>query len=139
MSRRSMLPAAQKAAISTRVHAMFDYVLPFGIAAMATSRRFGGPVRTVMTVGPIWHLGYTLLTRHEGGMAPRAGAPGIGMPAHLACDAAGALSFLGAGLLLRRQKASHRVLLAAIGLGELAIIAFTDRTPHAASIEEALD
>lgn len=139
MSRRSMRPAAPKAAISTRVHAVFDYALPLGIAAMATSRRFGRPVRAIMMVGPIWHLGYTLLTRYEGGVAPRAGASGIGMPAHLACDAAGALSFIGAGLLLRRQKASHRLLLAALGLGELAVIAFTDRTPHAASIDEALD
>ena len=139
MSRRSMPPAAPKAAISTRVHAVFDYALPLGIATMATSRRFGWPVRAIMVVGPIWHLGYTLLTRHEGGVAPRAGSSGIGMRAHLACDAAGALSFLGAGLLLRRQKPSHRLLLAAIGLGELAIIALTDRTPHAGSLKEALD
>jgi hypothetical protein len=29
--------------------------------------------------------------------------------------------------------------LAALGLGELAVIALTDRTPHAGSIDEALD
>ncbi len=110
--------------ISTRAHAWTDYLLPLGIAALAASGRFGGPVRRIMQVGPAWHLGYTLLTRYEGGAVPL-----LGMRTHLACDAAGSLSFLGAGLLLRRQRSSHRLLLAAIGLGELALISMTDREP----------
>ena len=138
MSRRRISRAGVHRPISTRAHAVFDYALPLGIAAMATSRRFGWPVRAVMSVGPVWHIGYTLLTRYEGGVVRSAGAAGIGMRSHLACDAAGALSFIGAGLLLRRQKASHRLLLAALGLGELAVIRLTERTPYAGRTDEAL-
>ena len=78
-----------------------------------------------MQVGPAWHLGYTLLTRHEGGVVPL-----LGMRTHLACDAVGSLSLLGAGMLLRRQKPVHRLLLAATGLGELALISVTERRPR---------
>lgn len=111
--------------ISTRLHALTDYLLPLGITALGASRRFGRPVRRVMRSGPAWHLGYTLLTRHEGGVIPV-----LPMRAHLACDAVGALSFLGAGILLRDQKLSHRLLLAAIGLSELLLISRTETRPR---------
>ena len=52
------------------------------------------------------------------------------MRQHLACDAAGALSFLAAGLFWRREPPEHRLLLAAIGISELAVIAMTDRRPE---------
>ena len=134
-----MRPARENAGISIRAHAIFDYALPLGIALMATSRRFGRPARVIMSVGPVWHLGYTLLTRYQGGGTALPGLsrtrlPQIGMKAHLACDAAGAVSFLAAGLLLRRERASQRLLLAALGVGELAVIALTDRTPRAGGI-----
>ena len=43
-----------------------------------------------MRAGPVWHLGYTLLTRYEGGLVPT-----IGMRTQLASDAIGALTFVG--------------------------------------------
>jgi hypothetical protein len=113
--------------ISTRIHAVTDYLLPLGIAALAASGRFGGPVRRIMQVGPAWHLGYTLLTRYEGGLVPA-----LDMRTHLACDAAGSVAFLGAAALLRDQKPSHRLLLAAIGLGELVLISLTEDRPRRA-------
>ena len=63
-------------------------------AALAASGRFSDPVRRIMQVGPAWRLGCTRLTRHEGGVVPL-----LGMRTHPAGDAAGSLSFLGAGLL----------------------------------------
>jgi len=111
--------------ISTRIHAMTDYLLPLSIAALAASGRFDGAVRRIMQVGPAWHLGYTLLTRYEGGLIPA-----LDMRTHLACDAAGSVAFLGAGMLLRDQKPSHRLLLAAIGLGELVLISLTEDRPR---------
>jgi hypothetical protein len=69
--------------ISTRVHAVTDYLLPLGIAALAASGRFGASVRRIMQVGPASHLGYTLLTRYEGGLLPL-----LSMRTHLACDVA---------------------------------------------------
>ncbi len=77
--------------ISTRTHAITDNLLPLGIAALAVSGRFGGPMRRIMQVGPARHLGYILSTRDEGGAVPL-----LSMRTHLACDAAGSLSFLGA-------------------------------------------
>ena len=110
--------------IPTRLHALSDYLLPLGIAALSRNPRFGRPVRALMTVGPIWHLGYALLTRYEGGAVPR-----IGMRTHLALDSASALTFAAAGLLMRRQPAAHRLLLVGIGLGELALAARSRSRP----------
>ncbi|WP_238193643.1 hypothetical protein [Methylobacterium frigidaeris] len=62
-----------------------------------------------MSVGPVWHLAYTLLTRHEGGLLPV-----LSMRAHLALDAASALSFVGAGLLMREERREDRALLVAM-------------------------
>jgi hypothetical protein len=47
----------------------------------------------------------------------------------------GAASFLGAGVLLRGQMPAHRFLLAALGVGELALISLTEDRPriHATS------
>ena len=77
-----------------------------------------------MAIGPAWHLGYSVLTRYEGGAVPL-----LSMRQHLACDAVGALSFLAAGLFWRREPPEHRLLVAAIGISELAVIAMTDRVP----------
>jgi hypothetical protein len=106
--------------ISTRTHAVMDYLLPLGIAALAASGKFRPPLQRLMTVGPVYHLSYTVLTRHEGGLVPI-----IPMRKHLALDALGALAFLGAGTLLRRQPGAHRWLVAGIGAAELATIALS--------------
>ena len=84
------------------MHAVTDYLLPLGIAGLAASVWFGGPVRRIMQVGPAWHLGYVLRTRYEGGLLPL-----LGMRTHLACDGAGALSFLGVGCCCVAR--SHRI------------------------------
>lgn len=111
--------------IPTRIHALSDYLLPLGIALLSRNRRLGPPVRRLMTLGPIWHLAYALLTRYEGGVVPR-----ISMKAHLALDRASACSFLAAGLLMHRQPAGQRLLLAAIGLGELVLVARSSARPR---------
>lgn len=120
-AQRVMHPRRRSATmISTRLHALTDYILPLGIAALAVTGRFGRPVKRLTSIGPAWHLGYTALTRHEGGVVPL-----LSMRAHLACDAGSALAFLGAGVLMRDQPSFHRLLLAATGLGELALVALT--------------
>lgn len=106
--------------IPTRVHAVTDYLFPALIALL--SRRRGMAARRIMQVGPVWHIAYTILTRYEGGLVPA-----LSMRTHLACDAAGALSFLGAAALLCDEPAEDRLLLAALGLGELALIALSER------------
>ena len=110
--------------IPTRVHAVVDYLLPLGIAVLGRSGAFSGRMRRLMTVGPAWNVGYSVATRYEGGAFPL-----LSMRQHLACDVAGALSFLAAGLLWRKEPPEHRLLAAAIGLSELVVIAMTDRTP----------
>lgn len=110
--------------IPTRQHAVAEYLLPAAIAALSLSPRRGRATRRIMKVGPVWHYGYTMLTRYEGGLVPA-----IGMPTHLACDAVGALGFVGAAALLQDEPARDRLLLAAIGLGELAVIAASRRHP----------
>ena len=115
--------------ISTRTHAYIDYLLPLGIAALAASGRFGRPFERLMTIGPVYHWSYALMTRYEGGLLPL-----IPMRRHLALDTIGALGFVGAGMLCRRQPALHRVVVAAIGAGELATIALSETTPSAEAL-----
>jgi hypothetical protein len=111
--------------IPTRVHALSDYLLPLGIAALSRNRRLGEPVRWLMTVGPIWHLGYALLTRYEGGIAPR-----LSMRTHLTLDNLSAWSFVASSILMRRQPVGQRLLLAGIGLAELAFVARSSDRPR---------
>lgn len=119
--------------IPTRLHALTDYLFPAGIAALSLSPRRGRATRRIMRVGPVWHYGYTLLTRYEGGLVPA-----LGMRTHLACDAVGALTFVGAAALLRDEPARDRLLLAALGLAELALIAASDRdAPRDATLRRA--
>jgi hypothetical protein len=106
--------------VPSRVHAVTDYVFPALIAAL--SRRRGAATRRIMQVGPVWHYAYTILTRYEGGLVPV-----LSMRTHLTCDAVGALGFVGAAALLRDEAPSDRILLAALGLGELALIALSER------------
>ena len=108
--------------IPTRLHAFADYLLPAVVAALSRSPRRGPRTRRIMQAGPVWHYGYTVLTRYEGGLVPS-----ISMRTHLACDAAGALAFVGAAALLQDEPVRDRVLLAALGLGELAVIAMSER------------
>ena len=108
--------------IPTRLHALADYLLPAVIAALSLSPRRGRATRRIMQAGPVWHYGYTVLTRYEGGLVPS-----IPMRTHLACDAAGALTFVGAAALLQDEPVRDRLLLAALGLSELAVIALSDR------------
>jgi hypothetical protein len=112
--------------ISTRLHAASDYAIPAFVAALGRMPGRGPGTRRIMGVGPVWHLAYTLLTRHQGGLLPV-----LPMRTHLALDALSALSFVGAGLLMRRERREDRALLVALGLGELALVALSDRgTPE---------
>lgn len=108
--------------IPTRVHAVTDYAFPALIAALSRRPGRGPATRRIMQVGPVWHAAYTVLTRYEGGLIPV-----LSMRTHLACDAVGALGFVGAAALLRGEPARDRLLLAALGLGELLLIAASDR------------
>lgn len=105
--------------IPTRVNAVTDYVVPTLIAALLRRRR--GATRRIMQIGSVWHFAYSILTRYAGGLVPR-----LSMRAHLACDAVVVLSFVGAAALLREEWAGDRLLLAALGLSDLALIAASD-------------
>lgn len=82
--------------IPSRVHAVTDAVFPALIAAL--SRRRGPATRRIRLAGPIWHFAHTVLTRYEGGLVPT-----LSMRSHLASDAVGALSFVGAAALLQDE------------------------------------
>jgi hypothetical protein len=107
--------------ISTRLHAFSDYAIPAAIAALGQSPGRGPGTRRIMEIGPPWHLAYTLLTRHEGGVLPR-----FSMRTHHALDALSALTFVGAGILMRRESNRDRALLVALGLAELVLVALSD-------------
>ncbi|CAO4184015.1 hypothetical protein [Methylorubrum extorquens] len=107
--------------ISTRLHAFSDYVIPATIALLGQAPGRGPGTRRIMEIGPPWHLAYTLVTRHEGGLVPH-----LSMRTHLALDALSALTFVGAGILMRREPARDRALLVGLGLAELAWIALSD-------------
>lgn len=110
--------------ISTRTHAISDYLLPLGIATLAACRQFGPQIRRLAVIGPLYHVAYTVFTRHEGGIVPV-----IPMRTHLALDSIGALTFVGAGTLLRDRPAWQRLLVAGIGLSELIVVALSDDRP----------
>lgn len=110
--------------ISTRAHAYIDLFLPLGIAVLAASGMFGKPLRRLTTAGPLYHWGYAAATRYEGGLVPV-----ISMRTHLLLDTIGALSFIGAGALCRKQPGTHRMIVAAIGAGELVAIALSSTKP----------
>ena len=112
------------AMISTRTHAYIDYLLPLGIAALAASGRFGRPLERLMAAGPVYHWSYALMTRYEGGLMPL-----IPMRKHLVLDTIGALGFVGAGTLCRKQPGAHRLIVAAIGASELLVIALSKTKP----------
>jgi len=106
--------------INKRLHALSDYAVPAGIGLLSLLPGLGR-LRALTIVSPLSHLGYTLLSRHEGGVVPI-----IPMRTHLVFDAAGALTLVGAGVLARRQPAWQRLLFVAIGATELIEIAFSD-------------
>ena len=95
--------------IPTRLHALADYLPPAAIAALSFSPRRERMTQRIMQAGPVWHYSYTVLTRYEEGLVPS-----IIMHSLLACDAVGALTFVGAGALLQDEPVRDRLPRAAL-------------------------
>ncbi|WP_462119376.1 hypothetical protein [Methylorubrum extorquens] len=55
--------------------------------------------------------------------------PRLSIRTHLVLDALSALTFVGAGILMRREPARDRALLVGLGLAELACVALSDDKP----------
>ena len=70
--------------ISTRTHAFLDYLTITKFLLLPRVMGFSKTVTNGMTAVALVKLGYTLLTRHEGGVAKV-----LPMKAHLAMDVAG--------------------------------------------------
>ncbi len=70
--------------ISTRTHAVLDYLTISSFLFLPRLLNFSKPVTTGMTAVGLTKLAYTLLTRHEGGVYKV-----LPVKAHLAMDAVG--------------------------------------------------
>ena len=70
--------------ISTRTHAVLDYLTISSFLFLPRLLNFSKPVTTGMTAVGLTKLAYTLLTRHEGGACKV-----LPVKAHLAMDAVG--------------------------------------------------
>ncbi len=110
--------------ITTRLHGAIDYAVAALLGGLASSGRLPPAVRATLGGASLAHTGYAALTDYEAGLSPR-----LTMRQHLALDAVAGAALCGAGLLMRRQPAGARALLVAVGLSELAVVAFSDTTP----------
>ncbi len=110
--------------IPTRLHGVIDYAVASLLGSLAVSGTLPRPVRRVVGTASAFHGSYAVLTDYEAGLRPV-----MGMRTHLLLDAAGGAALCGAALVMRRQPAGARALLLAMGLGELAVTAFSSASP----------
>ena len=110
--------------ISTRRHGAIDYAVIAALAGLSACRKPPASVRIVLACASAAHLGYAMITDYEAGSWPK-----LTMRRHLALDALVAATLCGAGLLMRRTPRGGRLLLAGIGLVELAVVASSDTVP----------
>lgn len=114
------------APIPTRIHGTIDYTVAALLAGFAVAGGLPRPARAALGAASLYHTAYSAVTDYEAGLVPL-----LGMRRHLALDALGGAALVGAGLLMRRQPLRARLLLAGIGLAELAVTALSsDRPVH---------
>ena len=113
-----------RSGIPTWLHGCLDYGVAALFAAAATSPALTPHVRRTFAILGTAHASYASITDYEAGLLPW-----LSMRQHLGLDAAGGLTLLTAGLLMRRQPAHQRTLLLTAGLAELGIVALSSATP----------
>ena len=109
--------------ISTRLHGAIDYAAAALAGTLAATGTLSPPVKRVLGSASLLHTSYAALTDYEAGLQGR-----LTMRQHLALDALGGTALCLAGLALRRRRGGR--MLAALGLAELGVVAFSSATPH---------
>jgi Domain of unknown function (DUF4336) len=107
--------------IPTWLHGLIDWTVAGLMGGASASRSFSPPVRRTFGAAGAFHASYAAATDYEAGLFPV-----LTMRQHLVLDALGGAAILAAGLTLRNVTSRERVLLAAVGLSELAVVAFSD-------------
>ena len=111
-------------AISTRLHGWIDYAAAVSLGGLAFGGALSGPSRRVAAVATAVPVGCFLATDFEAGVAGW-----VSVRRHLAFDVVWGALLCGAALAMRREPPASRAVLAAYGLGQLALGLLTDPEP----------
>jgi hypothetical protein len=115
-----------KPRISTRTHAILDYLTVGTFLTLPRVLGWSDRLTNAVTFLAIGKLGYTLMTRHEGG-AVRI----LPTKAHLALDAAGGATLASLPWLLDEDDDVAKVTCAALGAFDIAAAPLTEpRSPY---------
>jgi len=106
--------------ISTRTHAMIDYLTIGTLLTLPRVLGWSERLTEAVTTVALSKLGYTLLTRHEGGAAKV-----LPMKAHLAMDAVGGASLAALPWVLEEEDDVAKVMCAAIGAMDVMVAPMT--------------
>ncbi len=109
--------------ISTRLHGAIDYAVAALAGTLAATGTLSPPVKRLLGGASLLATGTAALTDYEAGVRPR-----LTMRQHLALDVLGGTALCVAGLTLRRHRGG--AMLAALGLAELGVVAFSSTTPQ---------
>ena len=111
-------------AISTRLHGWIDYAAAVSLGGLALGGALSGPSRQVAAVATAVPVGCFLATDFEAGVARW-----VSVRRHLEFDVAWGALLCGTALAMRREPPASRAVLAAYGLGQLALGLLTDPRP----------
>lgn len=107
--------------LSSQAHGVLDYMSAGMLLALPTVFRMSKPVSTLLTGAGVMTLFYSAITRYEFSLAKV-----LPFRTHLLLDRLSAASFIGAPLLLREKEDTVNLMLAGIGVFELAATLLTD-------------
>lgn len=110
--------------LSTKAHGMLDYATALTLAVLPRVIGASPKVTALMEGAAAAHAGYALFTDYELG-AVRA----IPMKGHLMMDGLGAAGLIAAGALMDDEDEGTRLLVAGLGVYELAATLLTKTTP----------
>jgi hypothetical protein len=118
------LPLHAMKPLSTRAHGLLDYSSVVAFLVAPDWLGWGAGPRRLLRRAAAATLAYSLFTRYELGLIRL-----LPMPAHLALDAGQAALLCSAAAFLRGERRAIRAAILGVGLGELAIVAFSRRRP----------
>lgn len=118
--------------ISTQIHALLDYLSATALIAGPRWLGWRHGLRRPLTAAGLGTLGYSLITRYEGGVVPV-----LPMRGHLALDRVQGAAFCTAAALARGESRAVRLALAGYGLFALAASALTETEGESAGLTSA--
>lgn len=111
--------------ISTKTHAMLDYLTIGNFLILPRVLGFSETVTNGMTAVGLVKLAYTLMTRHEGGLAKV-----LPMQAHLAMDVVGGATLCALPFLDEDSDVTEQAVCCALGAMDIAVAPMTRTEPE---------